>query len=127
MANIVCTSRKVVKVEIEKKCYWKCCLWLSNRHRQQIKLYPTRCHNPLITYPIHDCRAMLRSVHVRWAFFSGWFLDDFWMIFNCFFSYLNFALADLFSLLLNFTMGKIYWFNSTHNVDQNYFWFEQNK
>ena len=39
-----------VKVEIKKKCYWKCWLRPSNRLNQQIKPHPTRWHYPLINY-----------------------------------------------------------------------------
>ena len=45
IANIVCK-----KVEIKKRCYWKCVLSPSNRPNQQIKPHQTRWHYPLLTY-----------------------------------------------------------------------------
>ena len=61
-----CKSWKVVKVERKKKCYWKYCLCLSNSHRQQIKLPPTRCHYPLNNLPYlceHQCNT-LHFIHI---------------------------------------------------------------
>ena len=47
MANIVCKSWKVVKVEIKKKFYWNC--WLCPYNRQ-IKPHPARWQYHLINY-----------------------------------------------------------------------------
>ena len=52
IANIVCKSWKVLKLEMKKQCYWKCWLRLSNKLNQQIKPHPTRWHYPIITYLI---------------------------------------------------------------------------
>ena len=75
MANIVCKSWKVVKVET-KSCYWKCCLCLSNSHRQQIKLHPTRWHYPLITYPTY---VNISTMHYILSIYS---INSLWNIWS---------------------------------------------
>ena len=45
----------------EKKCYWKCCLWLCNSHRQHIKAHPTSWHYPLITYLVCSSAIVMLS------------------------------------------------------------------
>ena len=45
----------------EKKCYWKCCLWLCNSHRQHIKAHPTSWHYPLIIYLVCSSAIVMLS------------------------------------------------------------------
>ena len=62
MANIICKSRKGVKVEIKKKYYWNCCLKPSQGFGLQIEPQPTRWQYPLINYPSPRTSIAILSV-----------------------------------------------------------------